>query len=80
MKIAYTKSVEVVAQPDVLVCGIGCAGTAAAIAAARTAALADEGGVALDAALRQHGAPAREIKAQPIRWIQRRPGQPKATS
>jgi indolepyruvate ferredoxin oxidoreductase, beta subunit len=52
----------------------------AAIAAARTAALADEGGVALDAALRQHGAPAREIKAQPIRWIQRRPGQPKATS
>jgi len=47
---------------------------AEAIAAARTAALLDEAGTALDATLRQHGAPAREIKAQPIRWIQRRPG------
>jgi indolepyruvate ferredoxin oxidoreductase, beta subunit len=47
---------------------------AEAIAAARTAALLDEAGSALDATLRQHGAPAREIKAQPIRWIQRRPG------
>jgi indolepyruvate ferredoxin oxidoreductase beta subunit len=52
---------------------------ATAIAAARTAALADEAGTALDATLRQHGAPAREIKAQPIRWVRRRPGQPKAT-
>jgi indolepyruvate ferredoxin oxidoreductase beta subunit len=48
----------------------------AAIAAARAAAMADDAGTALDATLRQHGAPAREIKAQPIRWIQRRPGQP----
>ena len=50
---------------------------AAAIAAARTAALTDEAGTALDVALRQHGAPARPLKEQPIRWIQRRPGQPK---
>jgi len=41
---------------------------AAAIAAAREAALADEGGKALDAALVQHGAPPRPLKAQPIRW------------
>jgi indolepyruvate ferredoxin oxidoreductase beta subunit len=50
---------------------------AAAIAAARTAALADDAGTALDATLRQHGAPARPLKEQPIRWIQRRPGQPR---
>jgi len=50
---------------------------ATAIAAARTAALADDAGTALDATLRQHGAPARPLKEQPIRWIQRRPGQPK---
>jgi indolepyruvate ferredoxin oxidoreductase beta subunit len=41
---------------------------AAAIAAAREAALADEGGKALDAALVRHGAPPRPLKAQPIRW------------
>lgn len=40
----------------------------AAVAAARTAALSDEAGKALDQALRQHGAPARPVKAQPIRW------------
>ncbi|WP_279343464.1 indolepyruvate oxidoreductase subunit beta family protein [Variovorax terrae] len=49
---------------------------AAAIAAARTAALADEGGKALDQALVQHGAPARPVKAQPIRWMKRPPAQP----
>ena len=41
---------------------------AAAVAAARNAALADDAGIALDAALMQHGAPARPIKEQPIRW------------
>jgi indolepyruvate ferredoxin oxidoreductase, beta subunit len=39
-----------------------------AVAAARTAALSDEAGKALDLALQQHGAPARPVKAQPIRW------------
>lgn len=42
-----------------------------AIAAIRTAALKDESGVALDEALRTHGAPAREIQAQPIRWMRK---------
>jgi indolepyruvate ferredoxin oxidoreductase beta subunit len=51
----------------------------AALAAARPAARADDAGPALDATLRQHGAPARETRAQPIRWVQRRPGSPKAT-
>ncbi|WP_370655063.1 indolepyruvate oxidoreductase subunit beta family protein [Hydrogenophaga sp.] len=41
---------------------------AQAVAAARTAALSDEAGKALDLALQQHGAPARPVKAQPIRW------------
>ncbi len=48
------------------------AARAAAIAAARNAALADEGGQALDRALLQHGAPARPLKEQPIRWVRRR--------
>ena len=42
-----------------------------AIHDARTAALKDAGGVALDQALKTHGVPAREIKAQPIRWMPR---------
>ncbi len=41
---------------------------ALAVAAAREAALADEAGAALDATLLQHGAPARPLKEQPIRW------------
>jgi len=41
---------------------------AQAVAAAREAALADEAGKALDATLVAHGAPARPIKPQPIRW------------
>jgi indolepyruvate ferredoxin oxidoreductase beta subunit len=53
---------------------------AAAIAAARTAALADDAGTALDATLRQHGAPARPLKEQPIRWVRRRPGQTKTSA
>jgi indolepyruvate ferredoxin oxidoreductase beta subunit len=51
----------------------------AAIAAARTAALADDAGTALDASLRQHGAPVRPLKEQPIRWVTHRPGQTKST-
>jgi indolepyruvate ferredoxin oxidoreductase beta subunit len=41
------------------------------IAAARAAALADDAGKALDATLMAHGAPARPVKAQPIRWMPR---------
>ena len=50
---------------------------AAAIRAARLAALADESGTALDQALVRHGAPARALKAQPIRWVTARPGRPR---
>jgi indolepyruvate ferredoxin oxidoreductase, beta subunit len=52
---------------------LGPSGTAAAqaVAAARNAALADEAGQALDAVLLQHGAPARPVKAQPIRWMRK---------
>ena len=46
---------------------------AAAIRAARVAALADDAGKALDQALVQHGAPARPVKPQPIQWYKRRP-------
>ena len=44
---------------------------AQAIAQAREAALADEGGQALDRTLMAHGAPARPVKEQPIRWMRR---------
>lgn len=44
---------------------------AAAVAAARQAALGDERGQALDATLRTHGAPARPVREQPIRWMKR---------
>lgn len=47
---------------------------AQAIAAARDAALADEAGKALDAALVQHGAPPRALKPQPIRWVRQPKG------
>jgi indolepyruvate ferredoxin oxidoreductase beta subunit len=47
---------------------------AGAIAAARAAALTDEAGNALDVALLKHGVPARDIPAQPIRWVRQRPG------
>jgi indolepyruvate ferredoxin oxidoreductase beta subunit len=47
---------------------------AAAIAQAREAALADEGGKALDQALVAHGVPARPVIAQPIRWTKKRAG------
>ena len=48
---------------------------AEAVAAAREAALADDAGKALDAALVQHGAPARPVKEQPIRFV-RKPKSP----
>ncbi len=46
---------------------------AAAIAAARQAALADDAGKTLDQTLVKLGAPARPVKAQPIRWMRRPP-------
>ncbi len=49
------------------------AARAAHVREAREAALADEAGKALDAALAKHGAPPRPVVAQPIRWM-RRPG------
>jgi indolepyruvate ferredoxin oxidoreductase beta subunit len=50
------------------------AARAAAIAGARRAALADDAGTALDAALAALGALPRPVKTQPIRWVRRRPG------
>jgi indolepyruvate ferredoxin oxidoreductase, beta subunit len=44
---------------------------AQAVAAAREAALADDAGKALDATLLQHGAPARPVKEQPIRFMRK---------
>ena len=44
---------------------------AQAVAAARDAALQDEGGQSLDATLRAHGAPPRPVREQPIRWMRR---------
>jgi indolepyruvate ferredoxin oxidoreductase beta subunit len=47
------------------------AARAQAIDQACAAALRDEAGTALDVTLRQHGVPAREVRAQPIRWMKR---------
>jgi indolepyruvate ferredoxin oxidoreductase beta subunit len=47
---------------------------AAAIAAAREAALADDTGKALDLTLLRHGAAPRPVREQPIRWVRQRPG------
>jgi len=44
---------------------------AKAVRAAREAALADDAGKALDAALVQHGAPPRPVKAVPIHWVRK---------
>ncbi len=52
---------------------------ATAVKAARTAALADDAGNALDSALVQHGAPARPVKEQPIRFV-RNPAQRKSSA
>jgi indolepyruvate ferredoxin oxidoreductase, beta subunit len=46
---------------------------AAMIHAAREAALADDAGLALDQVLVRHGAPARPVPEQPIRWVRARP-------
>jgi len=51
---------------------------AAAVRAARDAALADGSGAALDATLARHGAPPRPVAAQPITW-HRRPAAPATT-
>jgi indolepyruvate ferredoxin oxidoreductase beta subunit len=48
---------------------------AAAVRAARLAAVADDAGRALDATLEAHGAPARPPREQVVRWFKRRPGQ-----
>jgi indolepyruvate ferredoxin oxidoreductase beta subunit len=53
--------------------GVAPAVRAQSVASARVAALADDAGRALDAALVEHGAPARPVKAQPIRWMKRKP-------
>ena len=42
-----------------------------AIRTAREAALADDAGKALDAALVQHGAPPRPVKAMPVHWVRK---------
>ncbi|MEJ5990637.1 indolepyruvate oxidoreductase subunit beta family protein [Ramlibacter sp. PS3R-8] len=47
------------------------ADAARAVRTAREAALTDEGGKALDAALVQHGAPPRPVKAVPIQWMRK---------
>lgn len=47
--------------------------TAAAVRAAREAALADDAGRGLDQTLLAHGAPARSPREQTIRWYKRRP-------
>lgn len=46
---------------------------AAAVRAAREAALADDAGRELDRTLVAQGAPARPLRAQPVRWYRRRP-------
>jgi len=58
-----------------LACGAGAAAErAAAVRAARAAALADDAGHALDQTLRAHGVPARPVREQTVRWFKRRPG------
>lgn len=53
---------------------------AMAVASARKAALADEAGNQLDATLREHGAPPRPVKPQPIRWMRKPPAKAAARS
>ena len=56
---------------DHLAQGASATAAAGAVAAARTAALADDAGKALDATLIAHGAPARPVKEQPIRFVRK---------
>lgn len=65
---------------DHLAQGPDAAFAAQAVAAAREAALADDAGKALDATLQAHGAPARPVKPQPIRWMRRPAGSAAAGS
>lgn len=59
---------------DHLAFGAGSAGErAAAVKAARNAALADDAGKAFDQALVAHGAPARPLREHTVRWYKRRP-------
>lgn len=59
---------------DHLAFGAGdAAARAQAVRAAREAALADDAGVALDRTLRAHGAPARPVREQTLRFYRRRP-------
>ena len=51
-----------------------------AIRAARSAALADDAGRALDRALVAAGAPARPPREQPIRWVRKAPGRAPPTT
>jgi len=51
---------------------------AGAVAAARTAALADDAGRGLDRTLQQLGAPPRPVPEQTVRWYKRRPDTPAA--
>jgi indolepyruvate ferredoxin oxidoreductase beta subunit len=53
--------------------GASAAQRAAAVRDARSAALADDAGRALDTALVAHGAPPRPVREAPIRWHRRRP-------
>lgn len=59
---------------DHLAQGADASAAAGAVAAAREAALADDTGRALDATLQRHGAPARPVKPQPIRWMRQPKG------
>ena len=56
---------------DHLAHGPSAQASAGAVAAARDAALADDAGKALDSTLVQHGAPARPVKEQPIRFVRK---------
>jgi indolepyruvate ferredoxin oxidoreductase, beta subunit len=62
-----------------LALGADAAHAATAVKAARIAALSDDAGKALDTALVQHGAPARPVKEQPMRFV-RNPTQRKASA
>ncbi len=57
----------------------GAGARAAAVRAAREAALADDAGKALDATLLAHGAPARAPREQVVRWFKRKSAAAQAT-
>ena len=61
---------------DHLAHGADASAAATAIAAARTAALADDAGRALDATLVANGAPARPVKEHPVRFIRNTTSKP----